>query len=171
MHYSPSQLLPFFLLAPSLKKNQHTASSLIDQGSGPYVELVLPARLLAQAMSRSLFSPPAELAHGHELGGVLRYERGTKVLHQTIQYLRERQEFEDEWLASWAESPVPCSLVWGQLDPVATAALGDFLRHGPSTGRPPRATESRRRQPLRWAITRRPSRGHQCGPLTTIIIQ
>jgi pimeloyl-ACP methyl ester carboxylesterase len=91
------------------------------------VELVLPARLLAQAMSRSLFSPPAGLAHGHELGGVLRYERGTKVLHQTIQYLRERQEFEDEWLASWAESPVPCSLVWGQLDSIATAALGDFL--------------------------------------------
>ena len=89
------------------------------------MELVLPARLLAQAMSRSLFSPPAGLAHGNELGGVLRYERGTKVLPDVRTC--ERQEFEDEWLASWAESPVPCSLVWGQLDSIATAALGDFL--------------------------------------------
>ena len=95
--------------------------------TGPIFEDLLPAPLMAQGLASSVFSPPAGKEYGHELATVLAFDDGMGVMHDTIQYLAEREAHEDEWLDTWATSTVPCSLVWGQQDPVATAELGDYL--------------------------------------------
>ena len=41
------------------------------------------------------------------------------MLHDTIQYLVERSEREEEWLDALARSPVPTTLVWGLYDVVS----------------------------------------------------
>ena len=44
---------------------------------------------------------------------------GIAVLHDTIQYLVERSEHEQEWLEALAGSPVPTTLMWGLYDVVS----------------------------------------------------
>jgi len=100
---------------------------LLDDVTGPVFENLLPAPVLAQGLASSVFTPSAGVQYGHELATVLEFEDGIGVMHDTIQYLNEREQYEDEWLDTWSKSTVPCSLVWGQQDPVATAELGDYL--------------------------------------------
>ena len=100
---------------------------LLNDNTGEIVEKLIPPKLLAQSMSHELFSPPAGFEYGQELTAVFNYQHGVAIFHDTIQYLNERAEHEDEWLEGWGNSTAPCSLVWGELDPVATPALGDFL--------------------------------------------
>lgn len=62
-----------------------------------------------------------------ELASVFDYQRGTHVLHGTIQYLHERREYEDHWLDVLSTSTVPATMIWGKLDPVAVTAVANYV--------------------------------------------
>jgi pimeloyl-ACP methyl ester carboxylesterase len=72
-------------------------------------------------MGRTTFSPPRDASDPtiSALAATFSWNSGVKVLHRTIQYLRERAEHERSWLESLAGSPVPTTVLWGALDTVS----------------------------------------------------
>src|SRR5262249_41921837 len=47
------------------------------------------------------------------------YNDGLAVIHDTIQYLVERSENEEEWLEALARSELPTTVIWGLYDVVS----------------------------------------------------
>jgi pimeloyl-ACP methyl ester carboxylesterase len=102
-------------------------------------ELVTPDALAA-GIGTTTFTPP----RGPDdptiaaLATTFAYADGTAVLHETIQYLRERAAHEVTWLESLAASDVPATVVWGVCDTVspprvATHVWERFLRTKPGS--------------------------------------
>lgn len=61
------------------------------------------------------------------LASILDYQDGSKVQHDTIQYLNERKVNEVNWLETLGRSDIPTTLVWGELDSIAPTAVADYV--------------------------------------------
>ena len=94
---------------------------VLDPASAPGVLEAATPEALAAGMGENTFTParsaddPAIAA----LAQTFAYNEGVAVLHDTIQYLVERSEREEEWLEALARSPVPTTVVWGLYDVVS----------------------------------------------------
>lgn len=126
------QLTGYVMLNGSIHLEQAEISSfqtaLLDPEQGPLIAAQLDGTTLALALSGSVYSPSLTDTEVADLASVLDFDDGTAVLHQTIQYLEERKIYEDDrWLAALAESGVPTTLIWGELDPVAVPAVADYV--------------------------------------------
>lgn len=99
---------------------------LLSNTTGPNVEKRITGELLANGLGKSVYTPHLTESEISELATVFNFQTGTHVLHGTIQYLWERGVFEVEWLETLGKSPVPCTLIWGQKDPVAVPAVADY---------------------------------------------
>ncbi|GEQ97757.1 epoxide hydrolase [Iodidimonas gelatinilytica] len=65
---------------------------------------------------------------------LITYNGGKRVMHDIIQYLGERQKFQDRWTMAFAKSPIPLRFVYGPLDPVSGTAMAErFARIAPAT--------------------------------------
>lgn len=113
-----------YLPLAKLTSMQHT---LLSNITGPAAQRLLSPGLLSRGMAEELFSPHLSSADAAELEAVFAFQGGARILHETIQYLVERRHFEDEWLETLRKSPVPTTLIWGQKDPVAVPAVGDYV--------------------------------------------
>ncbi len=51
------------------------------------------------------------------------HDRGRRVIHDVIQYLGERQRFEERWTRALAAAEVPLRLVYGPEDPISGRAI------------------------------------------------
>jgi pimeloyl-ACP methyl ester carboxylesterase len=93
----------------------------LDPATAPQVLAAATPEALAAGLGENTFTPPrspddpviAALAETFTAGD------GIAVLHDTIQYLVERSENEEEWLEGLAGSAVPTALVWGLYDVVS----------------------------------------------------
>lgn len=62
---------------------------------------------------------------------LLRYKRGNLIMHQTINYLNNRYEFEQpRWLPDLnkAQETIPVHICWGDKDDVAPARVAKHLK-------------------------------------------
>jgi pimeloyl-ACP methyl ester carboxylesterase len=84
------------------------------------LEFVTP-ELLGEGLGSATFTPPRPSGDPTVAGLVTTFAHhdGIAILGETIQYLRERAEYELTWLRSLASSSVPTTLVWGICDTVA----------------------------------------------------
>lgn len=62
----------------------------------------------------------AELA---DLADLIALDRGDRLLTRQINYIRERRQHQTTWTAALVEFPGRLSAVWGELDPIAVAAM------------------------------------------------
>jgi len=94
---------------------------VLDPASAPAVLEQITPEALAEGMGRATFTPPRDSSDPmvSALAATFAWNSGVKVLHRTIQYLRERAEHERTWLESLAGSPVPTTVIWGALDTVS----------------------------------------------------
>jgi pimeloyl-ACP methyl ester carboxylesterase len=94
---------------------------VLDPASAESVLEQVTPEALAEGMGRTTFSPPRDASDPtiSALAATFSWNSGVKVLHRTIQYLRERAEHERSWLESLAGSPVPTTVLWGALDTVS----------------------------------------------------
>jgi pimeloyl-ACP methyl ester carboxylesterase len=95
---------------------------------------------LAGGMGQTTFSPPRDASDPavSALAATFAWNSGIRVLHRTIQYLRERAEHERTWLASLAGSDVPTTIIWGTHDTVSPPRVAfhvweHHLRHKPGS--------------------------------------
>ena len=72
-------------------------------------------------MGQTTFTPPRGLDDPAiaALADTFAVNDGLGVIHDTIQYLVERSEHEQEWLEALAATPVKTTLVWGLYDEVS----------------------------------------------------
>jgi len=99
--------------------------------TAPAIIEVLTPDALAVGMGESTFTPPRTIADPAiaALAETFAYNEGTAVVHDTIQYLVERSEHEEEWLDALARSPVPTTVVWGLHDTVSPPRVAAHIWH------------------------------------------
>ena len=90
---------------------------------------VLTPDALASGMGDSTFTPPRPLDEPAVavLAQTFAYNDGTAVVHDTIQYLVERSEHEEEWLEALARMSIPTTLIWGLHDTVSPPRVAAYI--------------------------------------------
>ena len=91
----------------------------------------LTPELLATGMGAATFTPPRGPEHPEvqALAATFAHDDGIAVLHETIQYLRERSVDEAAWLRSLATSTVPTTVIWGVYDTVSPIRVATHVWH------------------------------------------
>ncbi len=102
---------------------------VLDRDSATAVLEAVTPELLASGLGQTTFTPPRSLEDPDiaALAHTFAVNDGVAVLHDTIQYLVERSEHEQEWLAYLAESPVPTTLAWGLHDVVSPPRVAAYI--------------------------------------------
>jgi pimeloyl-ACP methyl ester carboxylesterase len=82
-------------------------------------------------MGTTTFTPPRSLEDPAiaALAQTFAHNDGVSVVHDTIQYLVERAEHEEEWLGALSASAVPTTLVWGLCDTVSPPRVATHIWH------------------------------------------
>ncbi len=106
--------------AQRMMLGEETAPLLLDNAT---------PELLAAGMGAATFFPPREADDPaiQALAETFAHEDGLRVMHETIQYLRERSADETEWLDSLAGSAVPTTVIWGLNDTVAPPRVAAWV--------------------------------------------
>lgn len=63
------------------------------------------------------------------LAATFAHHDGVGVLHETIQYLRERSVDEESWLRSLAAASTPTAVIWGVYDTVSPVRVATHVWH------------------------------------------
>jgi pimeloyl-ACP methyl ester carboxylesterase len=102
---------------------------VLDGESGPQIAAVLTASQLAEGMGASTFTPPRKAGDPEveALTATFSHENGTKVLHETIQYLVERSKDEHAWLTALAQASFPVTMIWGLYDTIAPPRVASYV--------------------------------------------
>jgi pimeloyl-ACP methyl ester carboxylesterase len=87
--------------------------------------------LFAAGMGMATFSPKRGLEDPDiaALAVTFAHQDGVGVLHETVQYLRERAEDEGSWLRALAATEVPTTVIWGVYDTVAPPRVATYVWH------------------------------------------
>jgi pimeloyl-ACP methyl ester carboxylesterase len=87
-----------------------------------------PARLAA-GMGASTFTPARKAGDPEveALAATFGHENGTRVLHETIQYLVERSQNEAAWLTELARASFPVTVIWGLYDTVSPPRVASYV--------------------------------------------
>jgi pimeloyl-ACP methyl ester carboxylesterase len=104
---------------------------ILDERSWPKVAARLTASGLAAGLGASTFTPPRTAADPEveALSAIFGHEDGIRVLHETIQYLIERAQYEQAWLAGLASASFPVTLIWGLYDTVSPPRVASYVWH------------------------------------------
>jgi pimeloyl-ACP methyl ester carboxylesterase len=102
---------------------------VLDATTASQVLEALTPELLAAGLGQETFTParPPEDPAIKALADTFAVNDGVAVLHDTIQYLVERSENEQEWLEALARSDVPTALVWGLYDTVSPPRVAAYI--------------------------------------------
>jgi pimeloyl-ACP methyl ester carboxylesterase len=102
---------------------------ILDAESGPQIAAALSAPVLAEAIGATTFTPPRAPGDPEiqALTATFGYHDGTKVLHETIQYLAERSKDEQGWLTALASAPFPVTVIWGLYDTVSPPRVASYV--------------------------------------------
>jgi pimeloyl-ACP methyl ester carboxylesterase len=115
-----------FLPLSNLTEFQRT---VLDPARAPALLEVISPALLAAGMGTTTFSPPrsADDAEVEALQATFAHAEGTKVLHETIQYLVERAVHEREWLETLSHTELATTVVWGIEDTVSPPRVASHV--------------------------------------------
>jgi pimeloyl-ACP methyl ester carboxylesterase len=104
---------------------------ILDQRSWPKVAAMLTPSRLAAGLGASTFTPPRTAGDPEveALSAIFSHEDGVAVLHETIQYLTERGQHEQAWLAALARASFPVTLIWGVYDTVSPPRVASYVWH------------------------------------------
>lgn len=114
--------------------------AVLDPSRWAEARNALTPGVLAAGIGSTTFTPPRPASDPTvtALATTFASDDGIAVLHDTIQYLRERAGNEVAWLQSLAASEVPTSIIWGICDTVspprvATHVWERYLRTKPGS--------------------------------------
>ena len=96
----------------------------------------LVCRPLFDAVMTGLFAPEAPRAEAElpDLWQLLRRDGGKFVLHEVIQYLDERERFDDRWTGALATTRAPLALIYGPADRVSGETIARKFAEVAPTG-------------------------------------
>jgi pimeloyl-ACP methyl ester carboxylesterase len=102
---------------------------MLDPATAPGLLEGATPETLAQGIGRTTFWPPrdADDPGVQALAETFAHQEGIRVMHETIQYLRERAADEETWLEALAESEVPTTVIWGLNDTVSPPRVPSWV--------------------------------------------
>ncbi len=102
---------------------------ILDPESGSQIAAMITPQQLAEGMGLSTFSPPRKAGDPdiEALTATFGHNDGTKVLHETIQYLVARSKDERRWLEALARAPFPVTVIWGLYDTVSPPRVASYV--------------------------------------------
>ena len=102
---------------------------MLDPRSWSQIAAAVTPPALAAGLAATTFTPPREAGDPQvqALTAALAHGDGTKVLHETIQYLAERAEDEKKWLTALASAPFPVTVIWGLRDTVSPPRVASYV--------------------------------------------
>jgi pimeloyl-ACP methyl ester carboxylesterase len=102
---------------------------VLDPQSWSQVEATVTPSLLAEGVGATTFTPPRQAGDPEveALTAIFAHNDGIKVLHEGIQYLVERSQDEQRWLASLAGAPFPVTVIWGLYDTVSPPRVASYV--------------------------------------------
>jgi pimeloyl-ACP methyl ester carboxylesterase len=113
-------------LYPDLHRPEPVQTALLDPAQGPVISAGMTAEAMAVAL-RPTFGPRFDQAVAS--ADIWRAtERGGVVLHKLIKYMVDRRTHERRWVEALETTDVPLGFVWGMLDPISGAHIGDRIR-------------------------------------------
>jgi pimeloyl-ACP methyl ester carboxylesterase len=113
-------------LYPDLHRPEPVQTALLDPEQGARISAAMTADALAAAL-RPTFAPHFD--HGKVSADIWRAtERGGVILHKLITYMTDRKTHERRWVDALETTDVPLAFVWGMLDPISGAHIGERIR-------------------------------------------
>jgi pimeloyl-ACP methyl ester carboxylesterase len=113
-------------LYPDLHRPEPVQTALLDPAQGPVISAGMTAEAMAAAL-RPTFGPRFD--HAVASADIWRAtERGGVVLHKLIKYMVDRRTHERRWVEALETTDVPLGFVWGMLDPISGAHIGERIR-------------------------------------------
>ena len=102
---------------------------MLDPEAGPAALAAGTPEQLAVGVGPLMYTPPrgADDPEIEALVEIFSTENGLVVLHDTIQYLRERAEHEDTWLESLAAMDLPTTFIWGVYDTISPPRVVNYV--------------------------------------------
>ncbi|MBN2556505.1 MAG: alpha/beta hydrolase [Anaerolineales bacterium] len=100
---------------------------LLSPVAGPVVSSLLTADRLANTIAETTFADPLPQGEIEAYASIFAFQDGPLVQHDIIMYLDERAEHEVAWLEALADSEIPTTLIWGELDVIAPVAVPDHV--------------------------------------------
>jgi pimeloyl-ACP methyl ester carboxylesterase len=102
---------------------------MLDAESWAAMASSLTPTRLAEGMGASTFTPARKAGDPEveALSATFDHENGTRVLHDTIQYLVERSQNEEAWLTELARASFPVTVVWGLYDAVSPPRVASYV--------------------------------------------
>jgi pimeloyl-ACP methyl ester carboxylesterase len=109
---------------------------LVELSDGQRALLALPDEPLVEPLGSELLGaglaatfPPSftDRVELEAMVALVEHDRGDLLLPRLIRYVDERRQHQPRWTAGLVEAAVPMAAVWGQLDPIAVAAMADRL--------------------------------------------
>ncbi len=97
----------------------------------PEVLQQLTPELFAAGMGALMYTPPRDPddPEVQALAATFAHDDGIGVLHDTIQYLRERSVDEQKWLQALAATPLATTVIWGVYDTVSPVRVANHVWH------------------------------------------
>jgi pimeloyl-ACP methyl ester carboxylesterase len=102
---------------------------ILDANSWSQAAATLTPSRLAEGMGAVTFTPPRQAGDPEveALTAIFAHNDGIKVLHEGIQYLVERSQDEQTWLAALAAAPFPVTVIWGLNDTVSPPRVASYV--------------------------------------------
>ena len=105
-----------------------TQRTLLHPTIGPLIgRLGLVNKAFFASTAQKLFSYPLPRQELDAFWELIAYNNGASLYPILMSYMRERWQYQYEWLDALAKHPAPLTLLWGQLDPIATPAVAQAV--------------------------------------------
>jgi pimeloyl-ACP methyl ester carboxylesterase len=101
--------------------------ALLSPIIGFLISSLITGTRIADNLAASTFATTPPQSEIDSYASIFDYQDGLAVQHEIIQYLDERSENEVRWLETLAESDIPTTLIWGELDTIAPLAVPDHV--------------------------------------------
>jgi len=95
---------------------------------GPFIgNLGLINKQFFSKTTEKLFSYPLPQDEINDFWKLITYHNGARLYPTLMRYMLERWQHQHEWLHTLGDYAAPLTLIWGQLDPIATPAVADAI--------------------------------------------
>jgi pimeloyl-ACP methyl ester carboxylesterase len=113
-------------LYPDLHRPEPVQTALLDPEEGPRISAAMTAEAIAVALRPTFASPFDHAAASADIWRAT--ARGGVILHKLIKYMTDRRTHERRWVDALETTDVPLAFVWGMLDPISGAHIGERIR-------------------------------------------
>ena len=115
-------------LYPDLHRPQPVQAALLDPEQGPQISASLTEELFVKALEPTFAEGFDYASDGADIWRATSRDGGHLIAHRLIRYIADRELHAERWVAALETTDVPVAFVWGMLDPVSGAHMGERIR-------------------------------------------